>query len=493
MMRNPSERELRNFDAVVFETPFSSRHVRLMKRLKSRVRLIVDLDDNYHRLDAGNPRYAVLTAQRSTIDAVIDTADELVVSGEPLREFYRSRCARVSVMPNMIPEHLFPCARNGGRGGRVRVGWHGGFSHAKDILTLKEVLPDIRRRFPDVQFIFFGDAPHIDGLDVEFVPSVLFDEFPVALANLRLDVGLAPLAATEFNRFKTNLKWLEYSALKIPVVASDFGPYADSIASGRDGFLAKSEEDWVRQLSALIEDGELRRSVGQRGYESAMKRYGCGVIGDRYAALAANWSRSASSCRAPSVAISASSPAEAGFNIPVWSVVAGILACTLASVAPLFFFVAKVRLGRAAETAVLACACVVVQVSSCLVVYGGICAALADGAGLADAGGLDPVAGLRDYFRYHRWISNLGREDAVSCWKSVLVMVIGALSLAGLLRERPPVSPVPTLFWIMMLESGILMFAYFASKSAVLHRRRSLLPALPLERFTVWRDLDSEL
>jgi glycosyltransferase involved in cell wall biosynthesis len=81
------------------------------------------------------------------------------------------------------------------------------------------------------------------------------------LHTLDFDIGIAPLAYNEFNKSKSDLKVLEYASLGIPVVASDFGPYADTVVHGETGFLVKHSHEWSRYLRMLVEDHQLRETM----------------------------------------------------------------------------------------------------------------------------------------------------------------------------------------------------------------------------------------
>jgi glycosyltransferase involved in cell wall biosynthesis len=76
------------------------------------------------------------------------------------------------------------------------------------------------------------------------------------------DIMLAPLRAHPFNRSKSPLRVLEAAMLGIPVVASDYGPYAEFVQHGETGLLAKSEHEWGKHLRALVEDEAMRTEMG---------------------------------------------------------------------------------------------------------------------------------------------------------------------------------------------------------------------------------------
>jgi glycosyltransferase involved in cell wall biosynthesis len=50
--------------------------------------------------------------------------------------------------------------------------------------------------------------------------------------------------------------------LGIPVIASDYGPYAEFVDHGVTGLLARSDHDWGRHLRALVEDEAMRTEMG---------------------------------------------------------------------------------------------------------------------------------------------------------------------------------------------------------------------------------------
>jgi hypothetical protein len=82
-----------------------------------------------------------------------------------------------------------------------------------------------------------------------------FAEYPEALAGVNLDLALAPLQDTAFNRCKSHLKVLEYGILGIPVIASALDPYLNCPVTLIDG---TDSEAWLSAITGAIEDEELR-------------------------------------------------------------------------------------------------------------------------------------------------------------------------------------------------------------------------------------------
>jgi glycosyltransferase involved in cell wall biosynthesis len=76
------------------------------------------------------------------------------------------------------------------------------------------------------------------------------------------DIGVIPLRPHVFNQSKSHLKFLENSALGIPTVAADAGPYSQSIEHGKTGFLVKRDHEWAKYLNLLVNDEAAREEIG---------------------------------------------------------------------------------------------------------------------------------------------------------------------------------------------------------------------------------------
>ena len=80
---------------------------------------------------------------------------------------------------------------------------------------------------------------------------------------LNADIGVIPLADNKFNKSKSPIKWIEYSALGIACVVKDIDPYSNLIIHGVNGFLYTNTEEFVFWVDKLIEHPSLRRRIGE--------------------------------------------------------------------------------------------------------------------------------------------------------------------------------------------------------------------------------------
>jgi hypothetical protein len=143
-----------------------------------------------------------------------------------------------------------------------KVGYMG-FDHAHDLDGILPALTTFLRRNPHVQFELFGSIPKPSVLD-EFgeristvAPIRIYSDFRRHFSTMGWDVGICPLADTPFNHMKTDLKWVEYTAAGIAVIATAGIVYDDCCSDGC-GMLAADEASWVSALETLCNDHDYR-------------------------------------------------------------------------------------------------------------------------------------------------------------------------------------------------------------------------------------------
>ncbi len=90
---------------------------------------------------------------------------------------------------------------------------------------------------------------------------------------LSFDIGIMPLVNNEFNQGKCGFKLIQYLAVGVPVICSPIGVNKEIVQDGINGFWADTPDEWIKKLSLLIKNKELRISFGKKGRESIMDKY----------------------------------------------------------------------------------------------------------------------------------------------------------------------------------------------------------------------------
>ena len=143
---------------------------------------------------------------------------------------------------------------------------------------VKPVLTRLLRRYPDRLTLRFWGMIHPDLArlpNVEFRQEKFasYPDFARFFSIQDCDLFIAPLRDSLFNRCKSPIKFLEYSARAIPGVYSRIAPYTSIIVHGENGFLAGSEDDRDVFLSRLIENPGLRQKMGWAARQTVANQF----------------------------------------------------------------------------------------------------------------------------------------------------------------------------------------------------------------------------
>lgn len=240
--------------------------------------ILSEIDDDIFDVAPYNPASWCLKPGSDLTSFAVDqfkNSDGMIVSTPYLKEVYSEFNDHIYVVPNSIDLKRWDAAPRKKKGG-IRVGWIGSGSHSEDLKILETVIDPILQRNKDVKFVF---ASYF-GQDKERVPEFLKNrrrveivskwspilKYPAYVASLGLDIGLTPLIDNKFNRGKSNLRWLEYSALGIPSVCSNVDHFTRTIRHGVDGYLANHPADFINCVDAMVKDQKLRKRIGKAAY-----------------------------------------------------------------------------------------------------------------------------------------------------------------------------------------------------------------------------------
>lgn len=245
--------------------------------------LVTEIDDNILSTPTYNPASAVY-GQGSRFRALaieqFRMSDAMIVSTPALKEVYSEFCDNIYVVPNSLDFRVWDNLKHRRNDGLIRIGWAGGASHDEDLRIIEPVVHAILAKHPTVVFCFVHGIPDfLRGIDrVESVNAFTrIDRYPQFLASRGFDIGIAPLVDNAFNRGKSNLRWLEYSGMKVPTVASKVGHFAETIKQAEDGLLCENEKDWLDSLSWLISDENARRKIGKNANQRARKDFNADI------------------------------------------------------------------------------------------------------------------------------------------------------------------------------------------------------------------------
>jgi len=240
-------------------------------------RLVYDSDDDVFTVSPANWAAYHLYGKPEIRDAVTHMAqvsDLVTVTTEFLAGVMREHTGNenVAVLPNQIPEFVLDLPKP--ESPRPSVGYQGGDSHGIDVGIVAQPVRRFLKRFPEWDLRVAGadyrptfKVPRGRARFSRWVP--VYDDPAGYYSSLDWDIGLAPLAMRDFDYSKSCIKALEYGARGIPCIATDCDVYREFIKHGENGFLVKQEHEWLKYMSILASDDELRRKMGEQAREDA--------------------------------------------------------------------------------------------------------------------------------------------------------------------------------------------------------------------------------
>jgi glycosyltransferase involved in cell wall biosynthesis len=239
-------------------------------------KIVVEQDDRIE-IEATNPhkQHHNITDAAEVIKTTMGIADMVTTTTKYLARKLKDYNPNVRVLPNYLNMRRWDLPKQTSHNDRLRVGWAGSITHLPDLVSILPVLRKIQSEL-DVEYVFVGEPRlknYIKGLKAECMLGVPFEAWPSKLHGLRLDIGLAPLRNTEFNRCKSNIKFLEYAIAKIPGVYSKTVYSRKNFDSRKRGVISFNEDQWYLALRNLIICKSLRDDVATSAYAHVRQQY----------------------------------------------------------------------------------------------------------------------------------------------------------------------------------------------------------------------------
>lgn len=163
-----------------------------------------------------------------------------------------------------VPDDVLPVSAE-----PLRIVWIGSPSTVRYLELLRVPLQELASQRPFVLRVI-GGTFEIQGVDVE---CVTWTEDTEVASIAACDVGIMPLADTPWERGKCGYKLIQYMACGLPVVASNVGANPEIVGEGVNGFLAQTDEDWVKALKTLLDSAALRAEMGAKGRHLVEEKY----------------------------------------------------------------------------------------------------------------------------------------------------------------------------------------------------------------------------
>lgn len=278
-------------DIVIFEMILSNELIKYARKKGKKV--IYECDDLVHKVPKGHYEYEGLKGWKGVkiyfqFINIVRKCDGFISTCKELDKKYGRFCKNHIVFKNYCDLAHWLKEYKENKTDRVRILWGGSNSHEPDLEFIKPVMEKLMKNYPQVQFIYAGcggikttdkQAEFVYGKDLfeglpdnrESMLAVPSNVWPYILASEMADIGIAPLIEHEFNKAKSQCKYLEYGINKIPGVYSDW--FYTDVIHGKTGYLAKSTDEFYNYLEKLVLDKDLRKQMSEDAYQDVIENY----------------------------------------------------------------------------------------------------------------------------------------------------------------------------------------------------------------------------
>lgn len=260
------------------------RHMQLLRLITPAIRIIYDTVDLHYLRERRqaevekNPLMAE-RAERTRLDELklIREADATIVVSPVEKELLAREVARanVHVVQLVIPEE----PKGPDFAARRDILFIGGYQHTPNVEAvlyfIREILPALRQRVPDLRFLVIGSRPpaeiqalaseHVQILGFQKDITPYFDACRVMVAPLRFGAGIKGKLGTSFS-------------YGLPVVATSIAAEGMYLEHGREVLIADAPQEFVDAVVRLYTDPELWLRMSDAGRRLVRERYSPAVI-----------------------------------------------------------------------------------------------------------------------------------------------------------------------------------------------------------------------
>jgi glycosyltransferase involved in cell wall biosynthesis len=234
-------------------------------------RLIYEVDDVVFHEDIPDynkfkDSFATSEVRQNCID-MINMCDEVTVTCPFMKELYRERTGKneITVIPNFPPNFWMGYLYNYDKILRdyeinyrkPRVLYTGSGAHFdvdnknNGVDDFSHVVDAVRKTISKFQWVFIGSYPPplrdlVESRQIEFHPWQTLYKYPHLVFNLNPTVTIAPLHDNNFNKSKSDIKFIESSIMGIPSFCQDMCTYSNA------RYKFKTGDELVDEISKLV-------------------------------------------------------------------------------------------------------------------------------------------------------------------------------------------------------------------------------------------------
>lgn len=252
-----------------------------IEQSKSQTRIMYELDDLVHGIEPHNIlayQFYTPTRKQNVVD-IMKLSNKVTFSTQFLKDFYQQNFGinHSYVIPNFLPKFLWNPDFTKDKAPKKQkpvIAWHGSSSHVGPGGDLEFLYPMIEATLDEFEWLFIGVVPPRLKNKVQHIPWTNFWQFPSMLQEVKADIAIAPISDSVFNLAKSDLKYLEYSAMNIPAICSTIGNKKGPYDLVNCPNLVENDPDsWYQAIKELASNEQKKKETIKIQHEHLNKRW----------------------------------------------------------------------------------------------------------------------------------------------------------------------------------------------------------------------------
>lgn len=242
------------------------------------IALYVDTDDAFSLLPDEHPEIDRYRPLDIVLRHIMRSASHVWFSTATLASLYRKDYHTGSVVENTLDPRIWRNYRKpqprAALAPKFSILYMGTATHDSDFALVLPVFDALAKTkglcFEVIVIGALSNPPVREWLKVVSVPPGMsnYPKFARWLTNSgSYDIGIAPLADNAFNNCKSDIKFLDYTALGIPTICSRGRAYQTLADAGLVLACDNTTDQWLRALSMAMENRELMLNMVNRAWD----------------------------------------------------------------------------------------------------------------------------------------------------------------------------------------------------------------------------------
>lgn len=247
-------------------------------------KMVMDVDDGLWNILPDNAVYQIYkrgSEGLKNVTAILNEVDYVTCTNSYLKNVIAhntlKRHENIKVFPNYIDLNLYKHRSPFKDTFQIQLTHFGSSSHFQSLQDeeFNKGIDMLFKEYPNVSFTTVGafipkykirwGSRYTHSFGNVDIYKWVSDQFPIAMDET--DIIVAPLTDNVYNRSKSSIKFIEASSAKKPGVYQRIRQYEDLVENGKNGFLASTAQEWHDSIKKLIDDKELRRTMGEEAFK----------------------------------------------------------------------------------------------------------------------------------------------------------------------------------------------------------------------------------